>query len=113
MTRESVPRLGSTDLQVALAILRQAPNAYGVSVCEEIERRTGNAPSVGAVYAALERLEDQNLIVSRKGDPTPERGGRSKLYFTLTPTGAAAIEESLNGIDAMRRGLRIGKVVQQ
>jgi DNA-binding PadR family transcriptional regulator len=99
--------LGTLDQQVMLAIIRQQPGAYGVSVREEIERRTTLVPSFGAIYAALERLEQQGLVVSQAGEPTPERGGRSKLYFSITGSGRIALERSLSAIDAMRKGLKL------
>jgi DNA-binding PadR family transcriptional regulator len=31
------------------------------------------------------------LVRTSPGEPTPERGGRSKIYYTLTPEGKKAL----------------------
>jgi DNA-binding PadR family transcriptional regulator len=33
------------------------------------------------------------LVTSVKGEPTPERGGRAKVYYELTPEGKAALKK--------------------
>jgi PadR family transcriptional regulator, regulatory protein PadR len=92
--------------QMLLAIMRLNPNAYGVSIRDEIKLRTGKEYSFGSIYAVLERLEDGGLIESREGKATAVRGGRKKLYFTITGAGQAALQASLNAMDAMRAGLK-------
>jgi DNA-binding PadR family transcriptional regulator len=94
-----------------LAMLRLHPNGYGVTIRDEINRRTERSYSIGSVYTALERLQTAGLVEAREGEPTAERGGRRKTYFTLTATGHRALEGSLHAIDAMRRGLA-GKEVE-
>jgi len=88
-----------------LAIMRQHPNAYGVSIRDEIKTRTGKYYSFGSIYAVLERLEDRGLIKSREGEATAARGGRRKLYFTVTGSGHLALRASLIAVEAMREGL--------
>ena len=46
---------------------------------------------MGAVYKALDRLEDKGLVASRIGEPTPERGGRRKKHFRLSAAGQRAL----------------------
>lgn len=98
--------LGQLDQQVMLAILRQQPTAYGVSIQELIKERTDREYSVGAIYASLERLEEKGYVKSKQGEPTAERGGRAKLYFNLTAPGQATLQRSLRAIDKLRRGIR-------
>ena len=43
--------------------------------------------SIGAIYATLDRLEYKGYVTSFLGDPTPERGGRSKRFFRITAKG--------------------------
>jgi DNA-binding PadR family transcriptional regulator len=89
-----------------LAILRQHPSAYGVSIQEQIEEQTKHRYSFGSIYAALERLDDRGYVKSREGEATSQRGGRKKVYFALTGLGQAALQESLAAVDALRKGLR-------
>ena len=93
--------------QMLLAIMRLHPNAYGVSIRDEIKTRINKEYSFGSIYAVLERLEDGGLIESREGKVTAKRGGRKKLYFTITGAGEMALQASLNATDAMRAGLKL------
>ena len=63
---------------VLLAVLRLGEDAYAIPIREEIERRTGRTVARGALYTALERLEDKRFLRSRMSAPLPERGGRSR-----------------------------------
>ncbi len=97
--------LGEFEQIVLLAVLRLGKNAYGVTILEEIERRTGRSVMIGAVYATLDRLEIKRHISSRVGDPTPERGGRAKRFFKVTAQGSAALERSRKILENMWAGL--------
>ena len=100
-------RLGEFEQIVLLAILRLGHKAYGVPIRAEIENRAGRRVTVGALYATLDRLESKGLLHSWFADPTPQRGGRSKRYFKLSPEGEAALAASKSALDRMWRGLRL------
>jgi len=57
--------LGEFEQLVLLAALRLGKNAYGVTIWEEIEKRTGRPVMLGAVYATLDRLETKRYISSK------------------------------------------------
>ena len=63
-------------------------NAYGVSVVRLLSRETSREVSIGAVYAALDRLEAKGLVRSEMTAGEPTRGGRSRRAFTITPDGS-------------------------
>ena len=86
--------LGNLELMVLLSLIRVGDQAYGVPISREIERRTGRDVALGSVYAALDRLERKGFVSSVLGDPTPERGGRSKRIYHLEALGERALEES-------------------
>lgn len=98
------PKLGEFEEIVLLAVMRLGPESYGVSIRREIEARTGRDVSLGAIYPTLDRLEGKGFVSSRPGDPTPERGGRSKRYFRLEPAGAGALRRSWEEFTAMWEG---------
>jgi DNA-binding PadR family transcriptional regulator len=58
---------------------------------------------VGALYAALDRLQEKGFVRSKQGEATPERGGRRKLYFSMTAPGKKALDESLKAIRSLSR----------
>ena len=66
-------------------------NAYGVSIKLEIEKRLHRKVSVGALQSALRRMEKKGYLDSAKGEINKERGGRPKLYFTITTLGTKAL----------------------
>ena len=74
-----------------LAVWKLQENAYAVSIQELLAEDTGETWSFGSIYVTLDRLSSQGLVVSRLSDPTPERGGRSKRMYTLTPSGRTAL----------------------
>jgi len=88
-----MPRIGSFEELVLLAVLALRESAYGVTVREELEAETGERISLGAVYATLDRLQRKRLVRSRLGDATAERGGRRKRLFTITAAGRVALRD--------------------
>jgi PadR family transcriptional regulator PadR len=97
--------LGEFEQIVLLAVLRLRDEAYGVPIRHEIERRTGRSLTVGALYRTLDRLETKGYVTSRFGDPTPERGGRARRYFTVRPLGIRTLRASRDALAAMWDGL--------
>jgi len=102
MAREG---LGSYELMVLLAVLRVGEDAYGVPIAGELEQTTGRKVLLGSVYAALDRLETKRLVTSRVGDPTPERGGRAKKYFTPTAKGVREARQAQRALMRLWRGV--------
>lgn len=97
--------LGEFEYAVLLAVLHLGDDAYGVPVREVLEQRTGRPVARGALYTALERLEAKGCLRSRMGDPTPERGGKARRYFTVTPAGLKAIRSTHAALNRLSQGL--------
>lgn len=96
--------LGPFELEVLDALLRRSRDAYGVRLIEDIKAATGRAPSVGALYTTLERLEQKGFVRSAWGEPTAERGGRRKRLYTLDASGAAAVQRTRDA-QSVRNGV--------
>ena len=88
-----------------LAILRLGDDAYGVSIAKEIGRRTGKVVKLGALWVSLDIIHQKGLVSKRIGDPTPQRGGRSKIFYRLTPEGYEALENAREFSRALWQGL--------
>lgn len=86
--------LGELELMLLLAVIHLGDEAYGVPISRELEKHRGKSVSLGSVYAALERLEGKGLVASSIGDPTPERGGKAKRYFQITPEGLRQVQDT-------------------
>lgn len=99
--------LGEFEQVVLLAILRLGDKAYGVSIREEIGVCTDREPSPGALYTTLDRLQERGFVTSRFGDPTPERGGRSKRYFQVSPKGVESVARVQRGYKRLLNGIHL------
>ena len=99
------PSLGEFEQIVLLAVLQLGADAYAVPIRDVIDRRAGRRVARGALYTSLERLEAKGLLASRMSDPLPERGGRSRRYFTVTPYGLAALREARAALLGLWQGL--------
>jgi len=86
--------LGPLEFQILASLLEQPRDAYGITLMERIEERTGRSRSLAPIYAALDRLEKKGLITSDWGEPTPERGGRRKRYYKIKVAGAEAVHRA-------------------
>lgn len=76
-----------------LAVKQLTPDAYGVNIHRRLENVLLKDVSKGAVNTTLNRLKEKGYLEKTKGVPTAKRGGRAKLYYTLTDLGQKAINE--------------------
>jgi DNA-binding PadR family transcriptional regulator len=98
-------RIAELELLVMLALLRLGDDAYGVSIRQEIERRSGHSVAIGAVYATLTRLEEKRFTTSWLSDPLPMRGGRARKHWKLTALGERAVRNAATSLAGMLDGL--------
>lgn len=89
------------ELMILLAILRVEDDAYGVRIAREIEETAGRSVQLAAIYAALDRMESRGLVGSSLGEPTPERGGRAKRLFRVTPKGLTQTKDTQQALTAL------------
>jgi len=99
-----------------LAILRLKDNAYGVVIKQYIQKTTGKALPYGTLYFILEQLTKKGFVKRFTGEPKPERGGRSRIYYTLTLEGRNALKQAYkmqqkiwSGYAYLTWGEKIGK----
>ena len=97
--------IGEFEQLVLMTILRLGDHAYGATIRDDIADRTGRDVSLSAVYTTLERLEDKKLLRSRVGDPTPQRGGRRKRFFSLSAAGEQALQATWQRLKKAAEGL--------
>ncbi len=83
--------VGEFEELVLLTVYGLGSEAYGVTIQEALERAAERQVSLGAVYAALDRLERKGYVRSRTGGRTKVRGGRRKRFFSVSRLGAAVL----------------------
>lgn len=96
---------GELEQLVLFAVLRLQGRAYGVAVRRLILERTGRAVSPGGLYTILARLQERGLVASRPAESAPERGGRRRVFYRLTPEGAAALRAAHEALVTMAEGV--------
>ncbi|MFC1564032.1 PadR family transcriptional regulator [candidate division KSB1 bacterium] len=77
---------------ILMSIWRLKDDAYGVTINREVSGMTGKEYSMGALYFSLDQLLRKGFVSKRYGNPTPERGGRSKIFYDLTGEGKTALQ---------------------
>ena len=85
--------LGAFEEMVLLTVGTLQDNAYGVTIKGALEESMKKNISLGALYAALQRLEEKGWVDSRVGGITEKQGGRRKQYYDITKEGVLALEE--------------------
>jgi DNA-binding PadR family transcriptional regulator len=82
------PRARRGDVRAALLLLLEEEPRNGYQLIQAIEQRTGGVwrPSPGAVYPALQQLEDEGLVRAEEAD--------GRRVFQLTDEGRAYVEEN-------------------
>ena len=85
--------LGEFEEIVLLTVAILGEEAYGVTVTQELEQKTGRSVGFSTVHTTLQRLEEKGFLASQMGGATAERGGRRKRFFTVTAAGRKALVE--------------------
>jgi len=97
--------LGELENMILLVLARLGPDAYGVSIFDELRRHTRRPVLRPSVYLALRRLETKGFVRSRLGDPEPRRGGRARRFFEVTASGRRTLRESHRTLHSLWEGV--------
>ena len=79
--------LGEFEEFTLLAVRALGDNTYAVPIQQYVEKVTARSVSIGAVYAALGRLEEKGFLRSTMTEAVAQRGGKAKRVYTVTPAG--------------------------
>ena len=85
--------LGEFEEVVLLTVAILGEEAYGVTITQELEQKSGRVVGFSTVHTTLQRLEEKGFLSSEMGGATAERGGRRKRFFTITAFGRKALRE--------------------
>ena len=97
--------LSRADETLLLAIYRLKDNAYGVTIIKEVEKRIGKKLTFGGLWVQLDILHKRGFVIKNMADPTPERGGKSKIFYSLTKEGLKALQEVKNINESLWEGI--------
>ena len=85
--------LSRTEEFILLAAQFLKDEAYSVQIRKRLNDVTGKTWSYGALFISLEQLVKKGYMTSSLTAPLPERGGRSKRIYSVTPAGYKVLEE--------------------
>ncbi|MFC1724470.1 PadR family transcriptional regulator [candidate division KSB1 bacterium] len=75
-----------------LSIWKLGDEAYGVKILDQYSSATGKAIVMGTLYNSLDYLVKKGFISTHRGEPTPERGGKRKVFYSVTKSGLEALK---------------------
>jgi PadR family transcriptional regulator PadR len=79
--------LGEFEEFTLLAVRALGDHTYAVPIQQYVEKVTARPISIGAIYAALGRLEGKGFVRSTMSDAVAQRGGKARRVYTVTPEG--------------------------
>ena len=77
-----------------ISVLRLKENAYGVSIKKRIKEITKKDWNYGTLYCTLDQLVKKGLLEKQEGKPMSERGGRRKIFYTVSSDGMMALKNA-------------------
>lgn len=83
--------LGEFEELCLLSVGILGEDAYGVTIKDELELRTGRKSTISTVHSTLIRLQKKGFLESKMGGASESRGGRNKRLFELTMAGKKSI----------------------
>lgn len=86
-------KLGEFEELVLLTVAALYDEAYGLALQQGLSERLNRQVSLGALHAALRRMEQKGFVQSRMGEQTAKRGGKRKRYFRMTLYGFRALQK--------------------
>ena len=74
-----------------LSIWRLEDQAYGVKIRRHVSDIIGKDFTYGNLYSALNQLTNKKYVNKTAGESPPERRGRRRIYYKLSPRGFFAL----------------------
>lgn len=97
--------LSKAEEMVLLAIWRLRDNAYGVKIRKKIFETSGKDYTYGTLYGLLDQLVVKEYVKKIKGEPTKQRGGKSKTFYELTPAAIQALKDAIKTHEQVWQGI--------
>lgn len=102
-------RLGPFEV-LLLQLLASSDDPHGGELRDAVEAANGRVCAPGAVYTALDRLEQRGLVSSLLGEPTPKRGGKRRRHYRIEKAGRLALAEAVAAMRQLVGGIATAKV---
>jgi DNA-binding PadR family transcriptional regulator len=100
-----------------LSILRLKNDAYAPPIIREVKKSTGKELTIGSLWVSLDSLYKKGYIDKRTAEENPAKGGRKKVYYTLTPSGVKALRDARefqkslwNGVERQLKKIEVEEI---
>jgi DNA-binding PadR family transcriptional regulator len=87
------------------ALMMHGGSSRGAPIRKTVIELTKKEIVYGTLYNLMEKLIHKDYVRTRKSDPIPVQGGRSKTIYTITPEGKKALRETLQMHEQIRKSL--------
>lgn len=94
--------------EILLALADEDRHGYGT--IKEIEARGGAAPSTGAMYLALHRMQAEGLV---REVPAPAESDARRRYYRITDEGLEAAERETARLSKLLDAARSKKLLKE
>lgn len=86
--------IGTIDNAVLAAVRDLGPEVTTIAIRDHLAASEGRERPIGDLYADLDRMEQEGLVVFSQGDPTAERGYRPTSLWSITSVGLWRLAEA-------------------
>lgn len=86
--------LTKTEEILLLSIWQLKDQAYGLKIRRYVSTLIGKDFTYGNLYSALSQLTQKQLVNKRVGEDAPYRGGKRRMYYTLSSVGVEALKNA-------------------
>ena len=87
------------------ALLMLGGSSRGAPVRNKVIELAKKEIVYGTLYNLLENLIQKGYVESKKSDPIPVQGGRSKTIYTITEDGKIALQKTLQVHENIKNSL--------
>lgn len=96
--------LGEFEQLVLLAVMRLDDDAFGPQIARELDKTAGRPVTRGALYSALNRLEEKGFLNWTPAAAGADRGGHARRLYVLQPAGLEALRDTRASLLALWAG---------
>ena len=87
------------------AIMMHGGSSRGAPIRSKVIELTQKEIVYGTLYNLMEKLIRKGYVTTRKSDPSPVQGGRSKTIYVITQDGKHALQETFQMHEEIKRNL--------
>ncbi len=90
---------------ILLSIWRLKEEAYGFKIRHHVSEILGKDFTYGNLYSILNQLNKKRYVNKHKGESSPSRQGKIRIYYTLSDEGRNALQYSYDMNQKLWKGV--------